>query len=190
MADVTDPISYPEACFIIGPLYNSDLDWFLCELSHQLKPCYDIDMMMELEFFALMSISIFFAFLQGCRCKMESNLFKCIKEWIMRLELPWSLVHPNRCGLYITLPPVIVDLKAIKQSDLCSKTAKLGVLDITLLKEQSRVATELAEFEKDKPEFISSNPAVVEGYYCNNLRISYKDHKHCGFCNWTYGQNA
>ncbi|KAL2928901.1 hypothetical protein RDABS01_034312 [Bienertia sinuspersici] len=176
--DVIDPDHLPRSMLHNWSLYNADSRLVSLELL-PMKPCDDIDVTIfgsgtvtddDGSGFCLDADDQSSASSEAQDVSGIPIYLSAIKEWM--IEVGASMV-------FISIRTDLAWYRLGKPSkqyapwyETVIKTARLAVSIITLLKEQSRVARmsfaeiikRVAEFDKNHPAFISSNPVMVERY--------------------------
>ncbi|KMT03309.1 hypothetical protein BVRB_8g198470 [Beta vulgaris subsp. vulgaris] len=177
--DVTDPDELPRSMLHNWSLYNSDSRLVSLELL-PMKPCDDIDVAIFGSGIVTDDDGSGFCLDADDQSSSASSevqdvggipvYLSAIKEWMIEIGASMAFISIRTDMAWYRLG------KPSKQYapwyETVMKTARLAVSIITLLKEQSRVARlsfaeiikRAAEFEKNDPAFISSNPAMVERY--------------------------
>lgn len=177
--DVADPDQLPRSMLHNWSLYNSDSRLVSLELL-PMKPCDDIDVAIFGSGIVTDDDGSGFCLDADNQSSSASSkaqdvggipvYLSAIKEWMIEIGASMVFISIRTDMAWYRLG------KPSKQYapwyETVIKTARLTVSIITLLKEQSRVARlsfaeiikRLAEFEKNHPAFISSNPAMVERY--------------------------
>ncbi|KNA19778.1 hypothetical protein SOVF_058430 [Spinacia oleracea] len=209
--DVTNPDELPRSMLHNWSLYNSDSRLVSLELL-PMKPCDDIDVTIfgsgivtddDGSGFCLDADN------QSSSASSEAQdvggipiYLSAIKEWMIEIGASMVFISIRTDMAWYRLG------KPSKQYapwyETVMKTARLTVSIITLLKEQSRVARlcfaeiikRVAEFGKDHPAFISSNPGMVERYVVVHGQIllqqfvEYPDNaiRNCPFVTGLYDQ--